>query len=171
MSTIAKSLFKALEGKWSIFRTIPNVGKLTGNALFVPSTSPGGDGDGGGNELMYSESGLFEFYDNSSSFTATRKFIYRLVDQDSDISVYFNDDGQEVRLFHSFNLSQGTSGIVDSKLLLNDVHLCVKDTYKVKYEFKFENENKMNEFVIEYDVKGPAKDYISHTVFKRLEKD
>jgi hypothetical protein len=94
MSSLATKLFGLLEGKWEIVRVVATVGKLKGTAQFVKqkNTAPGND------ELLYSETGVFEFFNNSNTFNASRRYFYRLVSDDQgkkDIAVYF-DDGNAV---------------------------------------------------------------------------
>jgi hypothetical protein len=179
MSSLAQKLFTLLEGKWDIFRVVANVGRLKGNAQFVKSTERA-------NELLYNENGVFEFSENSNTFYASRKYIYRLID-DEDISVYFDEPSStsstpnksdndsnnnitsqnEKRLFHKFGLTAIQPGLSENgPLKISAVHLCLNDIYKIHYEFKI-NESSMNEFNIVYDVKGPNKSYVSETFFKR----
>lgn len=153
---LAQKLLNFFQGSWRVFRTIENTGVFNGEAIFEPSeTNP--------DELVYFEKGVFEFFDRvDSKFDASRSFIYRIIDQ-KDIQVYFNDKVSENELFHSF----GCPRIADqnqNKIELKNKHLCLSDTYDVKYEIDFEK----NQFQITYDVNGPEKSYISKTLFNKL---
>ena len=159
--SFAARLFNLLEGKWEISRNVINIGRLNGSAQFEKSNS-------NPNELNYTEVGIFEFYENANTFSASRKYIYRLVN-DCDISVYFDDQAnREQRLFHKFDLIYANKpASSDTDLVkISALHLCSEDIYKVNYEFKM-NADRMDEFNITYDVKGPNKNYISQTLFKR----
>lgn len=159
--SLANKIFSILEGKWIISRVIENIGKLNGTALFEKSAL-------NTNELLYQEKGLFEFYENSKSFETTRKYIYRLVNN-QDIHVYF-DENYDVStnnsFFHQLNIDKQLISPNKKVYNFSAVHNCLCDVYNVFYEFKIDTENP--EFSIVYDVKGPNKNYTSKTSFKRF---
>jgi hypothetical protein len=45
-------------------------------------------------------------------------------------------------------------------------HSCIDDLYDVIYEFRFKGVG-LEEWSLEYSVKGPAKDYIIKSVYRR----
>jgi hypothetical protein len=45
-------------------------------------------------------------------------------------------------------------------------HFCTPDTYDVQYEFKFQGVQ-LKEWIMEYTVKGPQKDYRLRSVYRR----
>ncbi len=44
-------------------------------------------------------------------------------------------------------------------------HMCIKDHYQAKYQFL-----SFSKFKLEYTVIGPAKNYVSSTLFEKLEE-
>lgn len=153
--SLARKIFGFLEGKWSMSRSILNVGKLTGLAVFERSLN-------NSNELFYKENGVFEFYDSLKCFEASREYIYRLKNEE-DIFVFFKERDE---LFHKFDIGNMSYCAENVQYSFSAVHLCQCDVYNVTYEFKLDSENP--EFCIVYDVKGPNKSYISKTNFKKI---
>jgi hypothetical protein len=161
-------IFNLLEGKWRINRFINGVGKLDGFALFEKCKN---------NELFYNENGQFTFDDSLKSFEASQKYIYKYINQtkddkiEDDIHVYFHNLADETnsRLFHKFGPCK-----MQNFVTFNDIHYCGNDIYHVTYEFTKDSidnilrENDKFEFIITYDVKGPKKNYLSKTYFKKL---
>lgn len=157
--SLSSRLFNLITGSWKISRQIHGIGLLNGDAIF--SLNPNNS-----EELFYSEKGIFKFND-AKSLAATRKYVYR--HSGDDILVYFDDKLQstdDYRYFHRLNInSTDLSHEEHDAFELKDVHLCGEDTYNVMYKFNFE---KQDEFLIEYNVKGPNKDYLSETIFKKI---
>ena len=65
-------------------------------------------------------------------------------------------------LFHKFGINNTEQSPNQTKFKFKALHLCIDDKYNVTYEFDL---NQPREFSITYDVKGPKKDYSSHTLF------
>lgn len=72
-------------------------------------------------------------------------------------------------LFHElvFGESEGDGGVIaDGRWKAVGDHLCIKDNYSARYEFEV-GAGEVGRWVLRYDVKGPAKDYVSETRFER----
>ncbi len=178
--SISSKIFSLIQGTWKISRKIPGTGYLNGYAIFEQNPYDP-------HELFYSENGIFVF-GNGKSLEASKKYIYRL--KDEDIYVYFNDkssssssassssseettvislstnspDLSDYPLFHKLNIDSHAY-LPDQRVFqFKALHLCINDRYNVMYEF---NLDKPDEFLIVYDVNGPAKNYLSKTIFQK----
>lgn len=150
--SLARRIFNLLEGKWIINREILNVGRLAGDCTFKREDSQ--------DTLVYQEKGTFHLLSNNESYQASRKYLYKLTD--NDIYVFFDDN----RFFHQFYLNNKTDTNDLTELIITAVHNCSPDVYNIRYEFNLDTPNK---FYIIYDVKGPNKDYVSKTFLKKTE--
>lgn len=149
----AKHVFSLLEGSWSLIRTIAghgimkgkaNLRKIENNQLSVK-------------KLRYREDGIFELNDGKK-MDAQKEYLYIL---DNDIiGVYFVENKKQGRLFHMLDFKKNET---TNFLSATAVHNCFPDIYNVRYEIY----NK-DDFQITYLVNGPKKNYISETVFKRI---
>jgi len=179
---LSSKIFSLIQGTWKITRKIPGTGFLNGYAIFDQNPNDP-------HELFYSENGIFVF-ENGKSLEASKKYVYRLIDE--DIYVYFNEKSSSSStssfssssseettitnsqtntpdlcyypLFHRFNISNHAYLPDQRQFQFKALHLCIDDKYNVRYEF---NLDKPDEFLIVYDVNGPAKKYLSETVFQK----
>jgi hypothetical protein len=165
MSNTATKVFNTFNGVWSFTRKIAGSGHMNGLAKFEKLNSSL-------NELIYKENGLFIF-DNGNQIEAHREYLYRLNKKTNQLEVYFVENDNNNRLFHTLefknindNLNETTSLTSQKKQCLsaNALHECIKDTYKIKYEIF-----KDNEFKIVYTVNGPSKNYVSETYFIKID--
>lgn len=180
-TNIALKIFNSLVGQWKIKKIIVPGGYLNGSSKFERDEI-------NQNQLNYSESGLFHFDKDSTVLEASKRYIYRYLNE--DIHVYFDEktsDSVDYRLFHKLNIKldntrsdQEANTPNNSPLGLNKdqqqviefhaTHLCGDDRYNVTYKFnKNEIDSELiNEFTIRYDVLGPQKNYISNTCFTKI---
>jgi hypothetical protein len=146
-------IFKNLQGNWKIWRTIPNHGEMEGIVFFKNI-------DAETNALHYCEEGVFTTV-SGESLNTNREYVYRY--EDDEISTYFvdknaaDDKPKTDRLFHTLIFSASSTTVKATA-----EHLCERDKYVAIYDFYNDDE-----FKITYQVKGPAKDYVSNTIFKR----
>ena len=137
------SVFARLEGAWDLDRTIEGKATMAGMAQFTRLET---------GQLKYREEGRIRLPDGQS-FDGHREYVYER--SPDGFSVFFAET--PLRLFHDIAIARegdefvGTAG-----------HLCVADQYDSAYQFLADGS-----FVIEHLVKGPRKDYLSRTVFKR----
>lgn len=164
------------EGKpWKLFRELSSKldthpsGIVQGTATFTPLAP-------GSNSLLYTEEG--EFITTSGlRMTVRRKYVYVLKEEDGSkhIAVHFDEEGQEIG---SLFVEMGTLELKDGRIYVEnrEQHLCAADLYSSKWEFSLLISQEQNEYItkglgaswkVEYDVKGPKKDYSSSTTYTR----
>ncbi|CAF3828287.1 unnamed protein product [Adineta steineri] len=154
---IAGAIFRALhESKWSFERILtgkPADGTVHGQAEFHYSQH---------HELLYKEQGKL-ILSSQIPLDITQKYIY-VYDEDKDLmTVYFVDDkNKRGSLFHTIHFQSASN----DGWIASGEHLCSQDHYSVSYLFRLNGIN-LTKFEITYTVKGPAKDYISKTIFQR----
>lgn len=139
----ADDVFDRLEGRWTLDREIAGTARMTGTAVF--RRLPDGLFD-------YREEARVQM-ENGKSHTGSQRYFYQRAA--GGFSVHFAEE--PMRLFH-------TVAIVPEgdRLVGTTSHLCIADTYDSRYAF-----NPDGSFEVEHTVKGPRKDYVSRTVFKR----
>ncbi|WP_256330459.1 DUF6314 family protein [Variovorax sp. YR216] len=139
----ADAVFDQLEGAWDLDRTIENQATMTGIALFERQHP---------DVLTYREEGRVRLA-GGKVLDASRE--YRFERAPGGFTVFFNE--APPRLFHHIELQR--QGDAFGGLA---THLCSPDTYDSSYRFLVDGT-----FVICHTVRGPRKDYVSATVFKR----
>ena len=96
------------------------------------------------------------------------RYAHRYTEATDTLSAWFikpEEDSKEVDyLFH--NLEILTPVKRGDGWRAKASHLCVDDTYDVEYEFKFRGVA-LEEWRLEYSVKGPSKDYKISGVYRR----
>ena len=138
-------VFAALPGVWSLQREFaPGLGTMTGTARFTPVR------DG---VLRYREDGRATFRGGHTG-DAFREYDY-LLDPDGTIRVCFVEPGAAGRPLPALRFDGSLAEAVDT-------HLCGADSYVGRYAFALPDR-----FTVDMDVRGPAKDYSTHTVFER----
>jgi hypothetical protein len=155
---IAGAIFRSLhESKWTFERTLtgqPSNGIVHGQAQFHYSNH---------DELLYKEQGKL-ILSSQIPLDITQKYLY-VYDKSQDLlTVYFVDENNKrTSIFHTIHFqSKQTS---EFGWIANGEHLCGQDHYSVSYLFAF-NGIDLVRFEITYQVKGPAKDYLSKTIFQ-----
>lgn len=99
-------------------------------------------------------------------FLGTQKYAYLLDTETDKLNVYFverNADALAGRLFHEIRFEENSDGLIKA----NGEHFCSPDNYNVKYEFEFKNEE-LSSWTVEYEVKGPRKNYTISTCYIRI---
>lgn len=142
----ADGLLDRLEGTWVLSRIIEAQATMTGRAAFNRQ-----DAD----TLTYREEGRVQLADGKS-FDAHRE--YRFQRAPGGFTVYFAE--LPPRVFHNIELMRAGDAFIGQA-----THLCTPDVYESAYCFRSDGT-----FSIRHTVHGPRKDYVSITVFKRLEK-
>jgi len=146
MPSSTKELFKYFIGSWDINRIVGSVGTAQGIAKFILKEN---------NSILFREDVKVNYNHSSKSESAYKEYIYDYNEDNQKLTKKFMDD----RLFYEL--------VPDfSKSLAYGDHLCECDFYKATYIFLNEDN-----FVLSYDVKGPQKDYVIETKFKRISKD
>ncbi|TVY68634.1 Dimethylaniline monooxygenase [N-oxide-forming], partial [Lachnellula suecica] len=167
---VARAAFRAMQGDWNLERTITSridtypSGTLLGKAYFKPRYPTD---DGFDMEYLYLESGDFSAA-NGLTFRAKRSYAHRYTESTDTLSVWFTkSDNQTVDyLFHELSIQPPVSeSDPQEPWRATSSHLCIEDLYDVEYEFRFRGVG-LEEWVLEYSVKGPAKDYTIRSVYR-----
>jgi hypothetical protein len=146
---LADRVFSLLEGNWMIERDIRPKGRFSGTASFAR---------GDATTLLYAEEGTLVLNDGHSML-GERRHTY-LLHQDR-IEVMFADGPNNGQ--HFVDILFPSDPEADWPLCSGDTHFCLKDTYKAMFCFETEDE-----FDVTYTVCGPEKDYVSHSVYRRI---
>ena len=155
---IAGAVFRALtESTWTFERTLtgkPSDGNVHGQAQFHHSTQ---------GELLYQEKGKL-ILPSQNPLDITQKYLYVYNSTEDLLTVYFvNEQNQRTSLFHTIHFQPKETS--SHGWIAHGEHLCGQDHYSSSYLFAFNGMN-LSRFEITYTVKGPAKDYISKTIFQ-----
>jgi|GEM_PF-1452351 len=138
--------FRNLEGKWSIKRTLGDIGKAEGEAAFLLL--------GSSNVMVYQEILEVTFHGNAPQTGHQEyKFIYN-IERDT-ISKYNSFDN-----FVSDNFMYHLKFSGDKA---NGKYVCNSDVYSATYRFVDDNK-----FTLLYDVTGPGKNYYILTEFEKI---
>lgn len=117
---------------------------MAGQGEFTPTSH---------DEYKYIEQGTLTLDHGGVVENVTRVFLYQF--KDEAIQIYYADGPDNGKLFQTLTFKNDSEASAE--------HLCGKDLYKSHYKFEFPES-----FTITHDVKGPKKDYVSETVFRRL---
>lgn len=167
----AKQIFDSLPGIWRLTRETltplkqwQNSGaeciKANGYAAFITNESES-------DLLIYTEKvTIHSGCDNAmSGMQAKQKYKYRFDKSTQTLIKYFYDD----RLFCELKIGGNPSDIegateanASTVLKLCGSHLCIADTYEANYVFR-----NMEQFELDYSVKGPKKCYQIHTKYEK----
>jgi hypothetical protein len=137
------TVFNRLEGAWDLDRTIEGKATMVGVAGFTRMET---------GQLKYREDGRIQLPDGQA-FDGHREYVYER--SPDGFSVFFAEN--PLRRFHDIAIVREGDALVGAA-----GHLCAADQYDSVYRFVADGS-----FVIEHLVKGPRKDYLSRTVFKR----
>ena len=145
--TRAEDVFDQLEGRWSLERIIEGQATMEGIATFTRD---------GADALAYHEEGQVRLA-HGQVLKAHRE--YRFERAPGGFTVLFAEALPQLsRLFHRIELMHDRAALTGKA-----VHLCTPDTYDSSYQFLPDGS-----FVIRHAVRGPRKDYVSTTTFRRL---
>lgn len=133
-----------LTGKWLLSRHITPGGRMEGFAEFTRAEDDVW--------LRYHEQGELVL-DSGQRLHATRSFLFRALNE--GFSVHFDDE--RASLFQEVCVTR-----VETLLIGQADHQCLEDRYSSVYEFSQDGT-----FSILHAVRGPRKDYISRTSFRR----
>jgi hypothetical protein len=146
---LADRVFDLLEGSWMIEREIRPKGYFSGTAGFSRVDAK---------TLAYVEEGTLTMTDGQV-LSGERRHTYLLHEDRIEVLFVGGPNHGE----HFVDILFPADPEADWPLCSGDTHFCQKDTYKAM--FCFEN---IDEFDVTYTVCGPAKDYVSHSVYRRI---
>lgn len=148
-STGAEQLLSLLCGRWAITRQIKPGGHFEGASSFVP---------GLGTSLVYREGGLLTL-DRGAVLKAECAYVYAV--RGGVVAVSFGDGQGRGGHFIDIAVPEGWQGGRPASSA--DRHVCGPDTYEAAFCLKG-----WDCFTMTYVVRGPSKDYVSHSEFRRL---
>lgn len=175
---VGRAVLRALHGTWDIHRRISSVnpiysGTLTGQASFHPRfPTKDRSGKSFDMEYLYVEKGTFTT-SNGLSMTASRRYVYRYSEAQDKLSIWFvkpDNDLEVDYLFHDLAFVPPAEARELGACVAKADHLCVKDMYWTEYTLPMEA-IVLRSFQIKHTVKGPHKDYVSMTEYRRPKKE
>ncbi|GLI62995.1 hypothetical protein VaNZ11_005853, partial [Volvox africanus] len=176
---VASAVFYALAGEWALRRQIVSrlpsspSGEVTGRARFTTISEADfapAVGGAGGLSYLYDEQGQFAIQ-GGAVMRVRREYVYTYDSTADRVDVYFTDVGlRRGEFFHSLRFlppepPQNGDGGGGCWRAVGD-HLCVRDMYDASYRFSFQG-FQLREFEIEFQVKGPKKDYTATATYTR----
>ncbi|KAL8894732.1 MAG: hypothetical protein Q9207_008427, partial [Kuettlingeria erythrocarpa] len=180
-ASLYERVFDALAGDWIIKREIKSAlptypsGIFSGKAQLKERPPSMEKVD---KEYLYAENGTFNA-DQGLTFQASKQYVYTYQRISDTISAYFvkPEDGESIDyLFHKLRFEE-SSGLSNSQnrrdghvIKASSYHLCVKDHYTPRYSFHF-TKGALHDWKLEYQVKGPQKDYVTEAFYTRDPKD
>jgi hypothetical protein len=184
---VAQAVFRCLHGSWDLNRVytsrLPEYpsGPSIGTADFNPrkaSQGLAGDTDRVIYPVEYLYAEKTELTTSSGmKFAGTQHYLYRYDEKQDEIEVYFTkrDDAFTLDyLFHYIRFrpeseEEQVSKVPGKPWTIKARHPCGQDVYDVAYTFFF-NGIDVEKWKIEYEVKGPRKDYKMETWYTRPQK-
>jgi Family of unknown function (DUF6314) len=178
---VPRATFRALQGSWVASRTLTSKntqlpsGKFTGTATFHPRV-PTKDGTKDevdtpfDAEYLYHEEGEFST-PTGINVKTHKRYVYRYRELPTEtLSVWFVKPQDDISVdYHfmdlAFSKPTGTETWGEGWKAKAD-HWCTPDQYDSEYYFKFEGIS-IVEWGAKFVVKGPNKDYVSDTVYRR----
>lgn len=146
---LARRVLDLLLGRWSIERRIEPGGQFSGLASFTQRSA---------DSLLYRESGRLVL-DNGTVLDAENSYVYAL--RNGAIAISFGEGPSEGK--HFIAISLPADWTADFPIVSADRHVCRLDTYAAA--FRLEN---VDLFAMTYVVQGPAKGYVSQSMYRRL---
>lgn len=166
----ARAVFRAMQGKWQLTRTIDSArpelpsGTFRGTASFHPRVATSDEADF---ESLYIETGTFVTI-SGFEMTASRRYVYRYTEASDTLSVWFvkPDDNLSVDyLFHDLAFGP-VEKHRDGRCTAHAEHLCTPDYYTTDYTFNF-RAIALAGFELRHLVTGPNKDYVAKARYER----
>ena len=146
----ADLLLGLLRGRWALIRQITPGGRFEGTAIFVP---------GAGLSLAYHESGRLTL-DQGAVLDAGASAVYAA--RHDAVAISFGDGPGGGGHFIDIALPEGWPAALPASS--TDRHVCGPDIYDAT--FRLEHRDR---FTMTYLVRGPAKHYVSHAMFHRVQ--
>jgi dimethylaniline monooxygenase (N-oxide forming) len=147
---LGRRVLALLSGHWAIERRIEPGGHFTGTASFTRRSA---------DSLLYRESGRI-LLDNGTVLAGENSYVYAL--RDGDIEVSFASGPS--RGVHFIDVALPADQPDTLPVISADRHLCRLDTYDARFRMETPDA-----FTMTYDVRGPAKGYVSRSAYRRLD--
>jgi len=147
---LISKLPSTLTGEWQLDSDVvlhdghggKTFGTLTGNITFLPD---------GINKILVQENGVLTI--NQTDNVVYRSYIYEL--KDDKIYILYNDDHRKGDILHELDFIKNING----EITATHCHICKDDKYTIEFSI---NPNKT--ITIDYNVRGPHKNYDMHSV-------
>ena len=177
---IAAAVFRSLHGVWDLNRVYTSrrpeypSGPSVGTAEFIPRKAsqiePSNSNVMWPIEYLYAEKAELTTA-NGSKYTGTQHYLYRYDEPQDRIEVFFTKRDKAFTLdylFHYIKMQSRTEEEIERKApwQIKAVHPCGQDIYDVAYTFYFKGPD-LEKWKIEYEVRGPRKDYTMATWYTR----
>ena len=171
---VAAAIFRALHGHWKLTRIylsrLPEYpsGPSAGTVEFIPRKASQSTDERHRSkiEYLYSEKTILTT-STGLQLQGSQQYIYQYDEPNDKLEVYFAKRDEEATLdylFHQVNLEPHSDS---SPWKAKSSHFCDPDNYEVDYTFFFKGAN-LEKWKIEYEVKGPRKDYHMQTWYTRI---
>ncbi len=147
---LGRDVLATLRGRWAIQRQIEPGGHFSGVAAFTQRSA---------DSLLYRESGELTL-DGGTTLTGENSYVYAL--RNGVIEVSFGEGRS--RGMHFIDIALPDETFDGNTIVSQDRHHCRLDTYDATFHME-----DAGHFTMTYTVSGPAKDYVSHTTFRRLD--
>jgi hypothetical protein len=144
-----RRMLAMLRGRWSIRRCIEPGGNFNGVAVFTRRSA---------DSLLYHESGAL-ILDDGTALTGENRYVYAL--RNGVIEVSFAEGLSQGMHFIDIALPDEAPGGVP--IVSTDRHHCRLDTYDATFSMET-----ANRFTMTYLVRGPTKNYVSRSEYRRL---
>jgi hypothetical protein len=184
-SFVAAAVYRALHGPWILNRTYISrrpeypSGPSTGTADFIPRVASSTTSTQGTSDSKVQRSRPEYLYSEKTDLTTssglklagTQQYIYQYDEPNDKLEVYFAKRDATSSLdyfFHKLEFIPRSPGDESKKSpwRAKASHFCSPDNYEVEYTFYFKGVD-LQEWKIEYEVKGPKKDYSMETWYTR----
>ncbi|KAK0282424.1 hypothetical protein LTR35_006891 [Friedmanniomyces endolithicus] len=172
---VARAALRAMQGNWNISRKIESKdpaysGTLQGQASFHPRFPTADKSSRVADlEFVYVESGDFASSATGLTMSARRRYVYRYSEADDQLSVWFVKPDKDLEvdyLFHDLTFVPPAEARKAGACIAKADHLCVDDMYWTQYTLPMEA-IVLRKFEIKHMVKGPQKNYVATTQFRR----
>jgi len=182
---VAPAVFRSLHGSWILNRTYISrhphdpSGVGTGTAEFIPRQAELPPSTSQETRALNDEPRNMEYlYSEQIELTTaaglklagTKQYIYQYDEPNDKLEVYFTKRDYSSSLdslFHRVDFeAPSETALPKTPWRAKGSHWCSPDTYEVKYMFYFKGVD-VEKWKIEYEVKGPKKDYSMETWYTR----
>ncbi|KAF3940012.1 hypothetical protein ABW19_dt0204271 [Dactylella cylindrospora] len=177
-----KQIFNSIRGTWTLRRSLTSALPSFPSGTFIGTATLSPHSAFNNSSILYSESGELKT-ESGLVLKANKQYIYSYDEEKDQISAWFVREGDRPRgVVDNANPEHDDTGVQpdylfhvllfeddqkDGSLKAIGDHLCIKDMYSAVYEFGLDIDGVVESWSLRYNVKGPAKDYVSETKFYR----
>ena len=164
-------ILKGILGKYKFHRTLTQI--VDGSAQTVSGTirfSLETDEGSGEDYVLYREDGTL-LLPNGMAMDVFREYHYLVNLSNGALEIFFVENEKRAHLFLSllFQRQNEQSAEDRNTWIAGGDHLCIKDMYNARFEVDLDGLS-ANHIQMQYNVKGPAKDYCALTILTPLDE-